>query len=107
MNLFGKILIMLNLLMSLVFMGFAVAVYSTHKNWKDVVMTDKATVEIPSAVSGKVVALGTPQELKSAIGQENATMDDVFIHHAGTGLETGGGTYRDASRARRVANRVR
>lgn len=45
MNLFGKILIMLNLLMSLVFMGFATAVYSTHKNWKDVVTLDKAAMQ--------------------------------------------------------------
>lgn len=34
MNLFGKILVALNLVMSLVFMGFAVAVYSTHQNYK-------------------------------------------------------------------------
>jgi hypothetical protein len=35
MNLFGKILVALNLVMSLVFMGFAIAVYSTHQNWRD------------------------------------------------------------------------
>jgi septal ring factor EnvC (AmiA/AmiB activator) len=40
MNLVGKILVMLILVMSLVFMGFAVAVYSTHKNWKEVVTLD-------------------------------------------------------------------
>ena len=40
MNLFGKILVALNLVMSLVFMGFAVAVYSTHQNWRDVVDRD-------------------------------------------------------------------
>jgi ABC-2 type transport system ATP-binding protein len=55
---------------------------------------------------GQVAVLGTPDELKQSIGRENATMDDVFIHYAGTELESGG-TYRDASRARRVANRVR
>lgn len=53
MNLFGKILIMLNLLMSLVFMGFAVAVYSTHKNWKEVVTLDKAAAQ----AAGKKVGL--------------------------------------------------
>jgi len=38
MNLFGKILVALNLVMSLVFMGFAISVYSTHKNWRDEVI---------------------------------------------------------------------
>lgn len=37
MNLVGKILVLLILIMSLVFMSFAVSVYSTHKNWMDVV----------------------------------------------------------------------
>lgn len=55
MNLFGKILIMLNLLMSLVFMGFAVAVYSTHKNWKEVITLDKAAAQ----AAGKPVGLVT------------------------------------------------
>ncbi len=35
MNLLGKIFVVLVFVMSLVFMSFAVAVYGTHKNWKD------------------------------------------------------------------------
>ncbi len=35
MNLLGKIFVVLILVMSLVFMSFAVAVYGTHKNWKE------------------------------------------------------------------------
>ncbi len=54
---------------------------------------------------GKVVALGTPQELKNSIGQDTATLDDVFIYYAGGELESGG-NYRETSRARRVARRV-
>ena len=38
MNLVGKILTVFILVMSLVFMSFAVAVYATHKNWREVVM---------------------------------------------------------------------
>ncbi|MEX2113238.1 MAG: hypothetical protein WD845_08640 [Pirellulales bacterium] len=34
MNLLGKIFVVLILVMSVVFMSFAVAVYGTHKNWK-------------------------------------------------------------------------
>ena len=39
MNLVGKILTVLIFVMSLVFMSFTVAVYSTHRNWRDEVMT--------------------------------------------------------------------
>jgi flagellar biosynthesis GTPase FlhF len=38
MNLVGKIFTVLILVMALVFMAFAVAVYATHKNWRDIVM---------------------------------------------------------------------
>ncbi len=41
MNLVGKILTVFILVMSLVFMSFAVAVYATHQNWRDVVMRPK------------------------------------------------------------------
>ncbi len=37
MNLVGKIFVVLVLLMSVIFAGFAVAVYATHRNWKLVV----------------------------------------------------------------------
>lgn len=35
MNLFGKILVVLILVMSLVYMGLTVSVYATHTNWKE------------------------------------------------------------------------
>jgi hypothetical protein len=37
MNLLGKILVTLILVMSILFMAFAISVYATHRNWKDVV----------------------------------------------------------------------
>lgn len=54
MNLFGKILVALNLVMSLVFMGFAVAVYSTHQNWRDVVDRDPKNESLPLKPRGLV-----------------------------------------------------
>ena len=54
---------------------------------------------------GKVVAIGTPDELKASIGPEEASLDDVFIHFTGDSMETGGG-YRDVRRARRTARRL-
>ena len=49
MNLIGKIFIVLILVMCVLWMGFAVAVYATHTNWRDVVMNpeDKVTREKP------------------------------------------------------------
>jgi ABC-2 type transport system ATP-binding protein len=54
---------------------------------------------------GKVVAIGTPSELKLSIGKDNATLDEVFIHFTGDTLESGGG-YRDTARTRRTARRL-
>jgi ABC-2 type transport system ATP-binding protein len=54
---------------------------------------------------GRVVASGTPRDLKAAIGGSETTMDDVFIHYAGGALESGG-TYRETSQARRTAKRL-
>ncbi len=42
MNLVGKIFVVLIFVMSLVFMAFSIAVYATHRNWRDVVL-GKAT----------------------------------------------------------------
>jgi ABC-2 type transport system ATP-binding protein len=53
---------------------------------------------------GRVVAEGSPRELKAAIGPR-ATLEDVFIHHTGDTLTTGD-NYRDTARTRRVSNRL-
>jgi hypothetical protein len=49
MNLIGKILTVVIFILSIVFMTMVLAVYATHTNWRDVVMTppDKATVARP------------------------------------------------------------
>jgi len=44
MNLVGKIFTVLICVMSLVFMAFAVAVYATHRNWKEVVVLPEEQV---------------------------------------------------------------
>jgi ABC-2 type transport system ATP-binding protein len=54
---------------------------------------------------GRVVALGTPVELKAETGKTDATLDDVFVHYAGGQVEAGG-AYREASSARRTAQRL-
>jgi ABC-2 type transport system ATP-binding protein len=54
---------------------------------------------------GKVVAIGSPDELKAQIGGEDRTLDDVFIHFTGKELNSGG-SYRETSRTRRTARRL-
>ena len=53
---------------------------------------------------GRVAVSGVPAELKAAIGKD-ATMDDVFVHHTGGGVDEGG-TYREVARTRTTARRL-
>jgi len=52
---------------------------------------------------GRMVAIGTVEYLKNSVGPE-ATLDEVFVHYAGTHEEQAG--FRAASRARRTARRL-
>ena len=70
MNTVGKIFTVLILVMSLVFMSFAVAVYATHKNWKKVVDNPSATPEHP---------LGLKQQLTEE-EQRNERLKDERDH---------------------------
>jgi ABC-2 type transport system ATP-binding protein len=54
---------------------------------------------------GKVVAIGTPSDLKSSIGGDGVTLDDVFAHYTGYEIESGG-SFRETSRTRRMARRL-
>jgi ABC-2 type transport system ATP-binding protein len=54
---------------------------------------------------GEVVCLGSPGELKAAIGGNDSTLEDVFVHYTGAELESGG-SYRETSRTRRTARRL-
>jgi ABC-2 type transport system ATP-binding protein len=50
--------------------------------------------------AGKVVAIGTPEELKAAVGGGETTLDDVFVHFAGDNLESRGSFHETASERR-------
>lgn len=54
---------------------------------------------------GKIVAQGSPAELKAAVGSPETTLDTVFTHYTGNSLESGG-SYRETARARRTARRL-
>ncbi|MGA2284697.1 MAG: ATP-binding cassette domain-containing protein [Dehalococcoidia bacterium] len=58
---------------------------------------------------GKVVAMGTTEELKRSVDGKKTSLDDVFTHYTGDVLDNNGesgGSYREASRTRRTARRL-
>jgi len=55
--------------------------------------------------SGRIVAMGSPNELKAGIAQGNATLDQVFIYYTGHDLESRG-SYRDISQTRNTSRRL-
>ncbi len=55
--------------------------------------------------SGKVVVIGTPDELKASVGGADTTLNDVFVHFAGGALESGG-SFRETASERRMAKRL-
>ena len=54
---------------------------------------------------GRVAALGTCKELEVSLGGAGNTLNDVFVHYAGTALDSGG-TFRDVSAERATAQRL-
>ena len=71
MNLVGKIFVVLIFVMSLVFMAFAMAVYATHRNWREEVTRPRER-----SAAGKELGLqyqlderqGGKQELEESVG---------------------------------------
>jgi hypothetical protein len=70
MNLVGKIFVVLILVMSVLFMAFAMAVYATHRNWREVVMLPPDQV-----VPGKEV--GLQYQLEKAMADNKALNDQM------------------------------
>ena len=54
---------------------------------------------------GKVAALGTCAALEASLGGGGRTLNDVFVHYAGTALDAGG-NFRDVSAGRATAQRL-
>jgi ABC-2 type transport system ATP-binding protein len=54
---------------------------------------------------GKVAALGTCKELETSLGGGAHTLSEVFVHYAGTALDSGG-NMRDVSAERATAQRL-
>jgi ABC-2 type transport system ATP-binding protein len=54
---------------------------------------------------GKLAAMGTLKELEASLGSGTHTLDEVFVHYAGTTLDSGGG-FRDVSTERTTEQRL-
>jgi len=71
MNLFGKILVFLILIMSVMFMAMALIVYATHKNWKEEITRTPA-----EAVAGQSVGWKAKWEQLVAQNQKLTTQNE-------------------------------
>jgi hypothetical protein len=67
MNLVGKIFIVVLLVMGVVYMAFAMAVYATHKNWREAVFNEQATPDKP---------LGLAKQLKDLQDKNRQLTDE-------------------------------
>ncbi|AFY31153.1 ATP-binding cassette domain-containing protein [Calothrix sp. PCC 7507] len=74
---------------------------TTHFLEEADILCDRVTI----MEQGKEIMTGIPSDLKASLGQENATLDDVFIHYTGNQLASGV-SYRDTARTRRTAQRL-
>src|SRR5687767_4905979 len=80
MNLLGKIFTVLIFIMSLVFMSFAVAVYATHTNWKELVTNTEASPGKPLGLKRQLEQLTEQKRdlerqielVKNALAKEKA-----------------------------------
>jgi len=55
--------------------------------------------------AGKLAALGTLKELEASLGSGSHSLDEVFVHYAGTTLDSGG-SFRDVSTERTTEQRL-
>jgi len=75
MTLLGKIFTVLIFIMSMVFASFAVAVYATHRNWRDEVMREADEVK-PGQMVGYKEQLKTAEEKYEQLSEEKRTLED-------------------------------
>ncbi len=70
----------------------------------DMEEADALCSELAILHQGKVAVIGTPDELKAALGAD-ATLDTVFAHYSGGTIQEGG-RYTDVRQARSTAQRL-
>jgi hypothetical protein len=89
MNLVGKLLVVLIVLMSVAFMAFSVAVYSTHKNWMEVITNPTTGYQVKLREQQAINQKLTEQLTKH---QEEANLEKKALEDKISKLETKRGT---------------
>jgi hypothetical protein len=79
----------------------------THfgSGWAWLVLDESHCDRIAIMHLGKVDALGTCEELEASMAGGVHALNDVFVHYAGSALESGG-SFRDVSAERATAQRL-
>ncbi len=85
MNLVGKLLVVLILVMSVAFMAFSVAVYSTHKNWMEVITNPNTGYQVKLREQQAINQKLTEQLTKN---QEEANVEKKSLEDKVSKLET-------------------
>jgi len=70
----------------------------------DMLEADELCEKVAFMHAGRLAAIGSPAELRSALGPD-ASLGDVFIHYTGATISEGG-DFRDAARIRSTAKRL-
>lgn len=106
MNLVGRILVLLILVMSTVFMGFAIAVYSTHTNWREEIERQQASGSLHLGYKYQLQnAQALNQQLQDQLDklqQENKRLDEAHKQSIAK-LETENGALKDENAAQKAA----
>ncbi|HEY6564252.1 MAG TPA: hypothetical protein VIY86_07125, partial [Pirellulaceae bacterium] len=80
MTFFGKILVVLILVMSLVFMTFTIMVYSTHRNWRDLVENPTTGLKVKLTQAQQVLSekQNEVEEMKNRLAFERAARTEAL-----------------------------
>ena len=82
MNILGKIFVFAVFVMSLVFMSFAIALYSTHTNWKEEILRESNEVRAGKPLGWKAQLTEAKKEREKAQGEIDTLKSEVAASEA-------------------------
>ena len=77
MNWLGKVFVVVILIMSLVFMGLSMAVYATHKNWKEVSRRSQTRLDTANAENETAQLTAHNRRVEELEREKNAAEQQV------------------------------
>jgi hypothetical protein len=87
MNWLGKVFVVVILIMSLVFMGLSMAVYATHKNWKQVSEKLKTQLDTAKAENAQLVTAHNRKVEELDLEKKSAEQQVVKLEQERTSLD--------------------